>query len=63
MASEILTGCRRIASFLHVRQTSVREYEQRGAPIFRDANGWMRAEKAELTAWVKKNTWTRKPVK
>ena len=51
---EVLKGVRAIASFLSVSQTDVLEMEERGAPIKRK-NGVLRAEKAELWDWWKRD--------
>ena len=51
---EILKGARDIASFLQINLTDVLEMEKQGAPISR-RNGVLRAEKAELWAWWKRD--------
>ncbi|MDL2315693.1 hypothetical protein LJC59_01230 [Desulfovibrio sp. OttesenSCG-928-A18] len=50
---EILVGVRAIAGFLKLSQGTVRRMEKKGAPITRDANNVMRAEKAELWIWMR----------
>lgn len=63
MRNDVLIGIRSVAYFLGVRKEKVREYEERGAPIYRDERGWMIAEKGNLSAWVQKNIWKQKTVK
>lgn len=50
---EILVGLRSIATFLKISSEKIRDMEQDGAPMFRDASGVLRAEKAELWTWWK----------
>lgn len=55
---EILAGVREIAGFLKVGIHKARRLEALGAPIAKDDNGVMRAEKAELWDW-----WMRRHLK
>ncbi len=50
---EILKGSRAIAVFLGIRREEIGELEKLGAPIIRDTNKRLRAEKAELWQWWK----------
>ena len=51
---EVLVGMRAIARFLKVRNRRVRDMQEEGAPIARDARGSMRADKEELWEWFRK---------
>lgn len=51
---EILKGTRAIANFLQISLSEVQDMEMQGAPISR-RNGVLRAEKAELWAWWKRD--------
>ncbi len=51
---EILTGIRAVAAFMKISQEKVREIAQvKDSPLFRDENGVIRCEKAELWEWWK----------